>query len=176
MKPHVGVTAAIVCLAIAACAGPATVPVPASLDPAAGEALAVEVAAKGVQIYECRAKGGGAQGYEWAFVAPDAELFDARERRVGHHGAGPHWEALDGSRIDGVVKARADAPVARAIPWLLLTARSTGPAGTFSRVTSVQRVDTLGGIAPSKPCEAANVGEPARVPYMATYRLFAPKA
>ena len=58
MKPHVGVTAAIVCLAIAACAGPATVPVPASLEPAAGEALAVEVAAKGVQIYECRAKGG----------------------------------------------------------------------------------------------------------------------
>ena len=52
------------------------------------------------------------------------------------HGAGPHWLAPDGSRVEGTVKARADASSAWAIPWLLLTTKSTGSPGMFARVTS----------------------------------------
>ena len=40
------------------------------------ESLAMIVPAKGVQIYECRAGKAGEGGYEWAFVAPEADLFD----------------------------------------------------------------------------------------------------
>ena len=40
-------------------------------------------------------------------------------------------------------------PSASAIPWLLLTAKSNGPEGSFSNVTSIQRVNTVGGIAPA---------------------------
>jgi hypothetical protein len=130
------------------------------------------VPAKGVQIYECRGAKAGAAAYEWAFVAPDAELFDARGNAIGRHGAGPYWAAADGSRIVGAVKARADAPAADAIPWLLLAARAEGPAGAFSKVTSIQRVNTVGGTAPATGCAAATVGAVARAPYTAEYYFF----
>src|SRR5262245_1190196 len=123
------------------------VQVPDNLKPGAGESLAQVVPAKGVQIYECRAKK-DQSGHEWVFVAPDAELFDANGKTIGRHYAGPHWEAADGSKVIGAVKSRADALEAGAIPWLLLSAKSVGPNGSFSKVTSIQRVDTVGGVAP----------------------------
>jgi len=145
--------------------------IPEALKPAANETLAMTVPARGVQIYECRVRKDGT-GYEWAFVAPDAELLDAQGRTVGHHGAGPNWQAGDGSRVIGTVKARANAPVAGAVPWLLLATKSGGPAGAFSNVTSIQRVNTAGGVAPTAPCTPELSGTPARVPYTAEYRLF----
>src|SRR5262245_13889796 len=76
-------------LLIAACATlqrPApTVNVPDKLKPSANESLAMIVPAKGVQIYECRAKKDQAGAYEWAFVAPEADLFDTNGRKIGRH-------------------------------------------------------------------------------------------
>jgi Protein of unknown function (DUF3455) len=146
------------------------VQVPDGLKPGASESLALVVPAKGVQIYECRARKGEAGAHEWAFVAPEAELFDANGKSIGRHYAGPHWESADGSRIIATVKARADAPVAGAIPWLLLAAKSVGSEGAFSRVTSIQRVATAGGVAPAGGCSRA--GEQARIPYTAEYYFF----
>src|SRR5437773_733232 len=114
------ITAFLLVLLGAACASPqpptSMVDVPDKLKPGANEALAMIVPAKGVQIYECRARKDQVGGYEWAFVAPEADLFDARGNRTGRHYAGPHWESTDGSKILGTVKERADAPVADAIP------------------------------------------------------------
>ena len=156
-------------LVAAGCAGTAELNLPDNLKPAASEALAMIVPARGVQIYKCSAKDGK---HAWAFIAPDAELLDARGQVIGRHGAGPFWEALDGSRINASLKARAEAPDKRDIPWLLLTAKNTGPAGSFSPVTSIQRVNTVGGIAPATPCDAATAGQEARVHYTADYRFF----
>jgi len=155
------------------CATQQPVAVPDKLKPGANESLAMIVPAKGVQIYECRAGKDG--GFEWAFVAPEADLFDARGNKIGRHYAGPHWEAADGSKVIGSVKERADAPQADAIPWLLLTAKSVGPRGSFSAVTSIQRVNTVGGVAPKTGCSKATAGAPARVSYTADYYLFAAK-
>jgi len=149
---------------IAGCAS--TVPVPDNLKPLAQEKLALVVPAKGVQIYECR-------NGNWAFVAPDAELFDRAGKKIGRHYAGPHWEAADGSRIVGAVKERADAPVSGAIPWLLLSAKSAGKEGAFSKVTSIQRVATTGGVAPAGNC--SQPGSQARVAYTADYYFFVSK-
>lgn len=164
---------------VAACAGrPSPAPrvsVPDTLRPGANESLAMIVPAKGVQIYECRVKKEQAGAYEWAFVAPEADLFDERGNRIGKHYAGPHWEAADGSKIMGVVKERADARSPDAIPWLLLAAKSVGPAGSFSRVTSIQRVNTGGGAAPKEGCSRAAVGTTARVGYTADYYFFSTK-
>lgn len=143
-------------------AGCASSPVPDNLKTGADESLAMIVPAKGVQIYECRAG-------SWAFVAPEAELFDGAGKAIGRHYAGPYWEAADGSRIVGAVKARADAPAAADIPWLLLAAKSVGPDGSFSKVTSIQRVSTTGGVAPQGGC---GPGTQARVPYTAKYYFF----
>lgn len=173
------VTAFLLVLLVAACASPqaptSTVTVPEKLKPGANESLAMIVPAKGVQLYECRARTGQVGGYEWAFVAPEADLFDARGKRTGRHYAGPHWESTDGSKIVGTVKERADAPVADAIPWLLLAAKSVGPEGSFGKVTSIQRVNTVGGVAPKTDCSQATAGTPARVNYRADYYFFTAK-
>jgi hypothetical protein len=166
------VTAFLLMLLVAACASPQPVSIvkmPEKLIPGANESLAMIVPAKGVQIYECRAKKDQAGAYEWAFVAPDADLLDARGNRIGRHYAGPHWESTDGSKIVGTVKERAEAPVAGAIPWLLLAAKSVGPEGSFSKVTSIQRVNTVGGVAPKAGCSQAAAGTPARIDYTADY-------
>jgi hypothetical protein len=164
-------------LAAGACAGPSKpmVAVPEKLKPGANESLAMIVPAKGVQIYECRARKDQVGEYEWAFVAPEADLFDARGNRIGRHYAGPHWESTDGSKISGTVKERADAPVADAIPWLLLSAKSVGPEGSFSKVTSIQRVNTVGGVVPDAGCSQAAVGTRARTNYTADYYFFTAK-
>jgi hypothetical protein len=149
--------------------------VPMQLRAGDGESLVTTVHAKGVQVYECRMAKDKPGAYEWAFVAPEAELFDAQGRKVGKHYAGPHWEATDGSRVAGSVKARADAPAAGAIPWLLLTTKSDGPDGSWSKVSSVQRINTVGGAAPTSGCSYDTTGTPARVEYTADYAFFAPR-
>jgi hypothetical protein len=147
--------------------------IPQKLNPAASESMTLIVPAKGVQVYECRASKAGA--YEWAFVAPDAELFDTTGKRIGRHYAGPHWEAADGSKVVAKLIERADAPRTGDIPWLLLGAKSVGPEGSFSKVSSIQRVNTVGGVAPKAGCSAGNAGTPARIPYTADYYFFTPK-
>jgi len=167
--------AAFVTPFIAACASPlppaSTASVPDNLKPGANESLAMIVPAKGVQIYECRARKDQV-GYEWAFVAPEADLFDTRGNRIGRHYAGPHWEAADGSKVVGAVKERADATVPDAIPWLLLTAKAVGSQGSFSSVASIQRVNTVGGVAPKAGCSQAEAGRAARIHYTADYYFF----
>ena len=135
------------------------------------EKLMMIVPAKGDQIYECRTQKDGSIG--WAFVAPDAELFDGTRKKIGTHYAGPHWEAADGSKVIATVKQRADAPAAGNIPWLLLEAKSVGKDGAFSKVTSIQRLATVGGVAPAGACTLA--GTRARVPYTADYYFFTAK-
>jgi hypothetical protein len=108
------------------------------------------------------------------FVAPEARLADANGTPIGRHYAGPTWEASDGSKVVGVVKAKVDAPDPRSIPWLLLETHSTGKVGVFAKVTSIQRVATVGGIAPSSGCGTATIGKQERVPYQAQYAQYAP--
>jgi hypothetical protein len=150
-------------------------PVPGELKPGSDESLAMIVAAKGVQIYECRAKAGASGVYEWAFVAPEAQLFGADGKLIGKHYAGPHWEAADGSKVVGTQKARSNAPHADSIPWLLLATKSDGPEGLFGKVSSIQRLNTVGGVAPTGGCSEATAGATARVAYTADYYLFSRK-
>ena len=157
-------------LLLAACTTAARIDVPTALAAAADEQPVLTVSATGVQIYQCRTDASGAPA--WAFVAPEAELFDHRGRSVGTHGAGPHWTAHDGSRVVGKLRARADAPRADAIPWLLLDATANAAPGAFGGVTSIQRLRTTGGVAPAGGCRADTAGATARVPYTADYVLF----
>jgi hypothetical protein len=165
---------------VAACAAPIlkptppTVVIPANLRAPAGESLVRTLWADGVQVYECRAKGADSGFPEWVFVAPEANLTDAGGTLVGHHSAGPTWEAGDGSKVVGVVKAKVDAPDAGAIAWLLLATHSTGKPGLFAKVSSIQRVATVGGAMPATGCGTATVGKQVRVPYQAQYAQYAP--
>lgn len=144
-----------------------------ALAPTGDAKLVERVAAKGVQVYECRADKAAPTGAQWVFVAPQADLFDGQGKPSGTHYAGPHWEAADGSKIVGKVEARAEAPESGAIPWLLLSARSVGGSGRYASVTSVQRVNTVGGAAPAQRCDKRAIGKVDKVPYTADYLLYA---
>jgi hypothetical protein len=174
MRSSVSAILLLSALGIVACSSmPTPVAVPDAIKAPPDETLAMIVPAKGFQVYECKASNGQ---FGWAFVAPDAELFDGNGKRIGRHYGGPTWESDDGSKVTGTVKARADAPKATAdIPWLLLTVTASGQKGSFSDVTAIQRVNTVGGLAPGETCGAGNTGSTARVPYTADYYLLAKK-
>jgi len=129
-----------------------------------GNKVAFHVYAEGVQIYRWN-------GTTWTFVAPEATLFaDAGGNGVvGTHYVGPTWESNSGSKVRGLVLERCTADPT-AIPWLLLRAVSPEGPGIFHQVTYIQRVNTVGGIAPTSPGNFS--GEEARVPYTAEYFFY----
>jgi Protein of unknown function (DUF3455) len=147
--------------------------VPESLRAPAGEEVVLEAHAKGVQIYTCQL--GADQKSAWVLKAPEAELTDAAGKTILHHSAGPNWKHADGSEVTAKVAAKHDAPNPDAVPWLLLTAIGHKGEGILSRVTSIQRIHTEGGLAPSaNTCEAATNGKEARIAYAADYIFYAP--
>jgi hypothetical protein len=147
--------------------------VPDVLRTSEGEVLTAKASAQGTQNYECQAGDNGA--YAWKLLGPEAQLTDEAGKPLGHHYAGPTWESPDGSKVVGEVKAKSDAPGGQAVPWLLLKAKSTSGTGVFARVTSVQRVDTVGGVAPPTGCDAQHVGAKHSAGYKATYYFYSAK-
>jgi hypothetical protein len=164
--------AAILLLANGIAQTPGAQPVPMSLKPPADQMLAFKLQASGHQIYQCRATTQGAAPFEWSLKAPQADLFDAAGRKVGTHYVGPTWEGLDGSKVVGEVQAKDTSRSEGSIPWLLLSAKSNSGEGLFSRVRSIQRLDTSGGAAPAEPPGKAQAGQEIRVPYRATYAFY----
>ncbi len=149
--------------------------VPNNLKAPTGERPILKVSAKGVQIYTCSASTANSTGFEWVFKAPEAELFNEQNAKVGKHYAGPTWEATDGSKVVGEAKERADAPGGKSIPWLLLKSKSNEGNGLMSKVSSVQRVETVAGLAPAAAdCTQARKDTEVRVDYSATYYFYQP--
>jgi len=149
--------------------------VPEALKAPATQVLSLETQAAGVQIYECKASKEDPTRFEWVFKAPEAELFDSAGKKIGKHYAGPTWESNDGSKVVGEVRAKDNGPDPKAIPWLLMSAKSTSGNGVFSQTQSIQRLYTTGGIAPAEGCTQAQVGKEARVTYKAKYYFYIAK-
>jgi hypothetical protein len=122
------------------------VTVPDSIQAPAGEKLVSLARALGYQVYVCRPDSEGKPA--WTLKAPEAELFDEQGKSFGKHFGGPTWQLNDGSQITGKVAAKVDAPDPKAIPWLLVAVTGHSGSGRLSGVTSVQRVNTVGGLAP----------------------------
>ncbi len=142
-----------------ACAGHAIAATPA----------AISLTGKGAQIYTCAEVD---TRFAWRLEAPDAMLTDAAGNRVGHHFAGPSWQAEDGSLVVGEALVASPSPRAGAIPWLVLHAKSHAGAGLFAAVAYIVRSDTEGGVAPVTGCDAAHAGTKTSVDYSATYTFF----
>jgi hypothetical protein len=165
-------------LAVAALSACSSVPldqpanVPSGLKVPQGQRLTQTFLGSGVQIYTCQASQADPKRYEWAFKAPEANLLDNDGKQAGKHYAGPTWEALDGSKVVGEVKAKDAGPDAHAIPWLLLSAKSVSGHSVFGSTQYIQRLYTTSGTAPLLPCTAAILGSEERVPYTATYYFY----
>jgi len=147
--------------------------VPDNLKAPAGEEVILVGHATGAQIYVCQA--GTDPTFAWVFKAPEANLTDSSGQKIIHHFAGPTWKHIDGSEVVGRVAAKQDAPKPGAIPWLLLTATSHTGQGVLSRVTSIQRIHTDGGVAPdANTCDASANGKEAKSAYSADYYFYMP--
>ncbi len=148
--------------------------VPENLKVPAGERVFLHAHAKGVQIYSCAA---GTDGkYSWTLKAPKAELFDEQGKLIGEHFAGPTWKLKDGSEVTGKAIAKHDAPKAGAIPWLLVTVTGHKGSGALESVTTIQRVNTEGGVVdPAKSCDASKNGTESESSYSADYYFYAPQ-
>ena len=142
------------------------VEVPAALNPDKLSIFRV-VLATGVQVYTCTRNPAGAAG--WLLRGPDAQLFDSQNKPVVKHYAGPTWEGLDGGKVVGELKTSMPAPVDKAIPWLLLNAKSHDGLGAFTQAQAIVRMGTTGGTAPGVGCDQARAGQELRVPYTAIY-------
>jgi hypothetical protein len=140
--------------------------VPPDLRVPVGYKRVLESVGRGVQIYDCVERA-------WKFREPAAAIVDkGTDSVVAIHYVGPTWQSIqDGSKVVGAVKARLDAPnPQRDIPWLLLQATSTRGPGVFAEVAYIQRLDTVGGVAPSGACP---MGQAVGVAYQATYAFWA---
>ncbi|HTB36679.1 MAG TPA: DUF3455 domain-containing protein [Reyranella sp.] len=137
-------------------------PLPAAIA-APGETTVLSVHAVGMQNYDCKP---GADGkLAWTFNSPQATLTSG-DKIAGYHSAGPTWELTDGSSITG--KAIGNAPGAGDgdIPWLKLEVNSHKGTGQLSDVTTVQRINTVGGVLKGA-CDRENAGR--GMPYSADY-------
>ncbi|MBG0562959.1 DUF3455 domain-containing protein [Actinoplanes aureus] len=144
--------------------------VPDALAPPPGNALHSVFKARGVQVYGC-------QNGTWTLIEPAASLTGVTlhpvKKVTALHFRGPSWQSdQDGSLVEGnpegVLRAPSDHP--DSIPQLRITAKTTRGDGVFGQVTYIQRIDTVGGIAPAGPCTGTAT---TAVPYRAVYRFFA---
>nr|WP_268959102.1 DUF3455 domain-containing protein [Paraburkholderia solitsugae] len=152
---------------LAACVTPPVSPPSASIAPPQAERV-MTLTASGVQNYSCEFDAQHRLG--WVFKSPLATLYDASGHAAVRHGAGPSWEAEDGSRIIGRVIAQRPSETPASIPQLLLEAHSASGSGALSAVRYVQRVHTVGGLAPTAPCLTEH--ESGSSPYLADYVFY----
>lgn len=159
------IAALTVALATVAAAGTASAahsdaPVPKEIQVPAGVKEIVTMHGHGVQTYQC---GEG----KWSLLEPDAILEEHGVAEVLHT-LGPIWTSVkDGSSVQG--KAIGTAPVDNAIPQLLLQATSHRGTGLLADVGYIQRLRTVGGVAPSGSCTDKAL---ASIPYQADYRFW----
>ena len=162
--------------------------VPGALQVPAGHTFAMIASATGTQNYICLVASGG---FAWTFLGPQATLFDAGGGQIATHflspnpnqggAARPTWQdSADTSAVWAVAIATyadADYVDPGAIPWLLLrvVGSQAGPSGgqTLSQTTYIQRVNTVGGVAPASGCsDALDIGKRALVPYTTDYVFY----
>jgi hypothetical protein len=130
---------------------------------APGETVVLTLHAEGAQVYECKA---GTEGKPaWAFREPIATLL-ADGKTIARHYAGPTWEHSDGSAVVGKAVGSVPGATPNDIPWLKLEVFSRRGSGTLSGVTTVQRINTQGGMFQGA-CDGAGATHSA--PYSADY-------
>jgi len=153
----------------------AAIPEPAGLDPALRVSLDQEPAFKlsgnGVHVYECRLGVSDVTSFVWSFVAPDATLYEGT-RSIARLASPNLLESTDDrSSVSGFVRSSQPRGGGN-LPWTVMSARPVGDSGLFAGVTSIQRVNTSGGMAPATGCNVDTVGAEARVAYSADYYFY----
>ena len=164
--------------------------VPGDIEVEAGNTVFLAARAIGTQNYICLPSP-SAPGFAWTLVGPQATLFNNGSHQVMTHFLSPNPDEVGMARAtwqdsvdSSAVWARAiatsvdsDFVTPGAIPWLRLeiVGAQEGPKspGKLTPTTFIQRLNTVGGIAPSTGCAASgDIGRRAFVPYEADYVFY----
>jgi Protein of unknown function (DUF3455) len=151
--------------------------VPSNLRVEAGHVPYLQTRAYGTQNYFCQSNA------TWKLYGPQATLYPGNlPFQIATHFLSPNPEEQGVARAtwmhshDGSAVWAAkieEAPAAGAIPWLLLaevgTIEGTIGSGLLAQTTFIQRVNTLGGLAPQVPCAPNAL---ALVPYETDYIFY----
>ena len=167
--------AASILVSLTACSSTLIAPeTPAAISVPAGNQLVMIAVGSGDLTYECRVKANSTVAYEWVFAGPNAVLSDKNGMILGKYYGGPTWESNDGSKVTGKQIAIAPAS-ATAIPLQLVKANAVpnAPAmGAMTDISYIQRLNTMGGIAPTDSCSIDNLGAKKLVKYQADYFFY----
>ena len=126
------------------------------------EIAVMQVHAVGAQIYECKPDSHGKT--VWQFREPTASLMQDG-KTIGSHYAGPTWQ-IGNSIIVAKVVGRAPGAGANDAPWLKLEVTARQGGWPLSDVTTVQRIDTVGG---KLEGDCPKAGDLRAEPYSAEY-------
>jgi hypothetical protein len=144
---------------------------PPALAPPAGHRLALVLVGSGYQEYQCKAADAGPA---WSLLGPDATLYNSDTKQVGTHNFGPTWTYSDGSVVHGKVIASVPSRARDSIPQLLLAGSGEAQAGMFKDVSFIQRLRTVGGLAPDYGCDTAHIDAKVGRQYSAFYLFYKP--
>ena len=155
---------------------PTCAPIPDSLKVPEGNSLVLQTFARGVQIYEVKRSATDPNVFAWVNIAPSATLYTNPNltNPVISHFAGPSWQFIKGPEKGETVvakKLQGVTPDATAIQWLLLKAVDSLSTPN-NKITFVQRICTVGGLAPTTGADAAHLGALDSVPYTASYLFY----
>ncbi len=163
-------------------------PVPTAVQVPGGNNAFLEGHAVGTQNYICLPS---ATGFAWTLFGPQATLFNAEKKQIITHFLSPNpfetgapratWQhSRDTSAVWAVMTGFSSDPqfvAPGAIPWFLLqvVGAQDGPTegDKLTETTFIQRLNTVGGIAPATGCVmSTDVGKKVLVPYAADYFFY----
>jgi hypothetical protein len=161
--------------ALAAMPAFSAIPEPSGLGRAlrasADEEPAFVLSARGTNLFQCKARVDAPDAYAWYFVAPEATLYEGARVAGSHRAVGQFESDGDRTSVFGVIRATQPGG-ADSLPWVAMRAVPAGDSGMFAGVTTIQRVNTAGGVAPAEGCTAPNAGNEARVNFTADYYFY----
>jgi len=150
--------------------------IPGDIKVPDGNKFVLQAFARGFQIYEVKRSTTDPTVFSWVNIAPLADLYASPNftNQVIEHFAGPSWEFIKGPEKGEKVVAARDKGItmdASAIQWLLLkTVDDLSTPG--NKITYIQRVCTVGGLAPTTGADEAHLGQRDSIPYTASYLFY----
>ena len=155
---------------------PTCAPIPDTLRVPEGNKLVLQTFARGFQIYQVKRSVTDPNVFSWVNIAPLATLYTRPDftNEIIHHFAGPTWEFIKGpEKGERVVatKVQGVTPDATAIQWLLLKAVDSLSTPN-NKITFIQRICTVAGLAPTTGADEAHLGQLDSIPYTASYLFY----